>query len=109
MHAAGILAGDEETSEIAAASGVDLHAAHQIMRRRRDLYRLMGEVEPDIATALDHAGEVSLDDLGAEVRHIDIHPAMGAAAPGDDLKIGASGHDVARRTLEADWVIPLSI
>ena len=57
VHAAGILAGDEQA--VTLGRGIDLadHAAHEVMRGRHHFDQPAGKVETAIAAAIDHALE----------------------------------------------------
>ena len=93
--------------------GVDAHAAHDVVRGRADLHRLLGDV--DVAQLLElvvHAGQLALDVLGRVGRSCSLIQAKcrgrrrraGCRGPRLHLAEDAAGHVVARQQLRrAGW------
>ena len=78
VHAAGVLAGRVEPRQLGGAIGVELDAAHHVMRGRDHLDAAGGEIEAAIGAALDHALELAPHALRPEMAHLDIDAAMRA-------------------------------
>jgi hypothetical protein len=105
MHAAGVLAGDEQAGQLRRGVGPAHHAAHEIMRGRHHLDQAAGEVEAAIVAALDHALELLAHVGRPEMAHLDVEPAVRRGAPGAHLRIHGAAHHVARRALQRRVVI----
>ena len=99
MHAAGILAGDEEAVQLGAAIRSEFDAAHHVMRGRHDLHQSAGEVEAAVGAALDHALELLAHALRAEMGHRDIEAAMRRDVPLADLAEHGARDEVAGSAL----------
>src|SRR5439155_946661 len=97
MDAARVLAGREEPLDRGPAGGVDHHATHHEVGRRAHLDGPAREVAAEVTAALDHAAEVLLDHLGAEVGDVDPDAAVRRAAALRDLEERGTRHEVARR------------
>src|SRR5205823_4180209 len=91
---------------------IDAHPAHDVVRRRPDLHRLLGDI--DVAQLLElvvHAGQLLLPVLGrveaghallyprGEALQLEEYPAVRAAAALLDLANDAAGDVVARQQL----------
>jgi len=105
VDAARILAGGEESLDGGPARGVDDHPAHHEVRRRAHLDRLAGQIPAEVAAAPDHAPEVGLDELRAQVRHIDPHAAVRAAEALLHLGEAGARDEVARGAFHAPRVV----
>ena len=64
VHAAGVLAGDEQARQLGRGVDAAHHAAHEVVRGRHHLDQPAGEIEAAVGAALDHALEL----LGAPSR-----------------------------------------
>ena len=76
MHAACVLACDEQPAQRGGAVGGELHPAHHVVSRRHHFHQPRGEIEAAVGAALHHALEVLAHPLRAEVRHGDVQAAM---------------------------------
>src|SRR6185503_3251977 len=66
VHAAGVLARDEQARELAPALAVEHYTAHHVVRRRDDFDQSPREIEAAVGAALDHALELLAHALGPE-------------------------------------------
>src|SRR4030095_17228294 len=78
-------------------------------RGRAAAHRAAREVAAEVAAPLHHAAEVALDDVGAEVRDVDPHPAVRRASPFADLELRRTRDEISRRALHAHGVVALHV
>ena len=104
VHAAGILAGNEQAETL--RRGVDLadDAAHEIMRRRHHFDQAAGQIETAVAAAIDHALELLRHFGRSEMTHLDIDAAVARSASGAHLGIDGAADHVAGGALEF-WIV----
>src|SRR5262249_46472121 len=107
VNTAGVLAGREEPFDRRAARGVDDDAAPHEVRGRSPLHRAARDITAGVAAGPRHAAEVSLDDVGAEVRDVDPHAAVRRPAPLRDLEKRGARHEIAGRALHARRIVAL--
>src|SRR5262245_49201457 len=107
MNAAGVLAGGEQAFHRRAAVGIDDDAAHHEVRGRPDLDGSAREVPAKVAASTHHAAKVALDHLGAQVRDVDPHAAVGRAAALGHLQKRCARDEVARGALETHGIVAL--
>ena len=86
--------------------GVHADAAHDVVRRRPDLHRLLGDVEVgQLLELVIHARELALDvllgvrELLLDPGDVEEHAAVRRAAAGLDLAVDAARHVIARQQL----------
>src|SRR5262249_13001987 len=77
VHAAGVFASGKEAFDAGAAGRIDDDTAHHEVSSRSDLDRAAREVPTEVATASHQSSKGPLDDVGAEVRNVDPHAAVG--------------------------------
>src|SRR6185436_3692613 len=99
VHAARVLAGDEEAVELARAIQPEHGPAHHVVRGRNDLDQPAREVEAAIGAALDHALELLRHALRPEMTHADVDAAVRGDPAGAHLGVDRARDDVARRAL----------
>ncbi len=109
VDTAGILTGREEPVDRRAARGVDDDAAHHEVCRRADLDRPAREIPAEVTTAPDHAAEVPLDHVGAEVRDVDPHAAVRRPATLRHLEERGPRDEIAGRALHPRRIVPLHV
>ena len=105
MHAARVLAGDEQARPLGRSVRIAHEPAHAVMRGRHDLDETAGEIEAAIRAALDHALELLGDLLGSKMRHAQVHAAVPRGAPGFHLGVDRAADHVAGGALELLVVI----
>ena len=101
VHAARILARDEQPFALGRAIGGELDAAHHVVRGRHDFDLAGGEIEAAIGAALDHSLELAAHVVGTQMRHAEPHAAVRRRAARAHLGEDRARDDVARRALVA--------
>ena len=90
--------------------GVDDDAAHRVVRGGRHLHRLAGDVEHLVLDELAiHPRQPLEDRLLRNVRHVEEHAAVRAAAAFGDLRVVREGDPIARRQLESLGIVALHV
>ena len=105
MHAARVLARDEEARELGRAVGLEHDAAHHVVRGRHDFDEAAREIEAAVVAALDHALEDLAHVLRPEVPHADVDAAVRRELALAHLLEHRARDDVARRALVARIVL----
>jgi hypothetical protein len=86
--------------------GSDAHAAHRIVRRRRDLHRRGRDVQHlELKQGLIDARQPSHDRLAREVRDVEQHGAAGRSPPFHDLGVAGERDAIACGQLHAFRVV----
>ena len=96
MHAAAVLTGGEEALDAGVAGGIDDDTPHHEVGGRSHLDRASREVATEVAAASHHPLEVALDHVGAEVRDVDPHAAVGRPSARLDLEKGGASDEISR-------------